>query len=60
MSPNDKNITHVLLNRVVSDVAVLGRLDGLMFLVTKDSAMVLRVLTHPNHCVATYSGVAGL
>jgi hypothetical protein len=41
MSPNDKNITHVLLNRVVSDIALLGRLDGLVFLLTKDSAMVI-------------------
>jgi hypothetical protein len=41
MSPNDKNITHVLLNRVVSDVAVLVRLDGLVFLLTKDPAMVI-------------------
>jgi hypothetical protein len=41
MSPNDKNITHILLNRVVSDFAVLGRLEGLVFPLTKDFTMVI-------------------
>jgi len=41
MSPDDKNITHVLLNRVISDVVILSRLDGLVLLLTKDSAMVI-------------------
>lgn len=46
MSTNDKIITYVL-NRVVSGVAVLGRLDSLVFLLTKGSAMVITSMKAP-------------
>jgi hypothetical protein len=40
LSPNDNNISHVILNRVVSDV-VVGRVDGLVLLPTKGSVILI-------------------